>query len=415
MTVIQRPLHLFEAFGVELEYMIVDTETLSVKPVADEVLKTILGKYGNEVVNKSVSWSNELVSHVIEIKCTTPTPDLHQLAQDFSANLREINRILKSFHARLMPTAAHPWMQPHQETVLWPHDNRDIYNTYNRIFDCRGHGWSNLQSTHINLPFQGDEEFAKLHTAIRLILPILPALAASSPILEGSFSGLLDKRLDYYERNQRIIPSLTGRVIPEQVTSRAHYQHAIYDVIEAAIAPHDPEQLLEAVWLNSRGAIARFDRGAIEIRILDIQECSWADVSIVAAVTCLLQAIVENKFIPFEQQTTWAIDPLYNIFKTTVREAEAAIIEDEAYLSVFGIQEKSLTAQQLWKHIINQLTVWYPEKLMPFQESLQVITKEGTLARRILKALGQDFTHDHLKSVYHTLCNCVETNEMFHS
>src|SRR5262245_16606836 len=34
------PLHLFEGTGIELEYMIVDAESLSVKPVADELLKS---------------------------------------------------------------------------------------------------------------------------------------------------------------------------------------------------------------------------------------------------------------------------------------------------------------------------------------------------------------------------------------
>ena len=33
------PYHLFDGFGVELEYMIVDKNTLQVKAIADELLK----------------------------------------------------------------------------------------------------------------------------------------------------------------------------------------------------------------------------------------------------------------------------------------------------------------------------------------------------------------------------------------
>ena len=88
-----------------------------------------------------------------------------------------------------MPTAAHPFMDPMKETKIWPHENNEVYAIYNKIFDCRGHGWSNLQSTHLNLPFYDDEEFAKLHAAVRLVLPILPALCASSPILDGKLTG----------------------------------------------------------------------------------------------------------------------------------------------------------------------------------------------------------------------------------
>ena len=36
----------------------------------------------------------------------------------------------------------------------------------------------------LNLPFSSDEEFGRLHAAIRLLLPLLPALAASSPLVE---------------------------------------------------------------------------------------------------------------------------------------------------------------------------------------------------------------------------------------
>ena len=87
-----------------------------------------------------------------------------------------------------MPTAMHPWMDPATETVLWD-DATDVYRTYDRIYGCRGHGWANLQSMHVNLPFADDSQFARLHAAIRLVLPLLPALAASSPIAEGSVDG----------------------------------------------------------------------------------------------------------------------------------------------------------------------------------------------------------------------------------
>ena len=178
-------LHLFQAFGIELEYMIVDIETLDVKPIADEVLKSLAGEITNEITFGSVTWSNELALHVIELKCSAPTGNLQQLAVDFEEAVQQMNSALAQFNAQLMPSAAHPWMNPETETVRWPHDNAEIYATYDRIFNCKGHGWSNLQSMHINLPFANDEEFGRLHAAIRTLLPIMPALSASSPILDG--------------------------------------------------------------------------------------------------------------------------------------------------------------------------------------------------------------------------------------
>ena len=73
-------LHLFQAFGVELEYMIVDRDSLNVLPIADELLKSELGEYGSDFENGIVTWSNELVLHVIEMKSTRPESNFNTLA-----------------------------------------------------------------------------------------------------------------------------------------------------------------------------------------------------------------------------------------------------------------------------------------------------------------------------------------------
>src|SRR5690606_39942565 len=93
-------------------------------------------------------------------------------------------------------------------------------------------GWSNVQSTHLNLPFYDDQEFARLHAAVRLLLPILPALCASTPVLNGKFTGSFDTRLKYYKSNQNRIPSIAGKIIPEAVFSRRNYLQVIYDRID---------------------------------------------------------------------------------------------------------------------------------------------------------------------------------------
>ena len=121
---------------------------------------------------------------------------------------------------------------------------KSIYETYNRIFNCKGHGWTNLQSTHLNLPFANEDEFVRLHSAIRLLLPIIPALSASSPILDGKATGFVDTRLEYYRKNQQKIPIITGQVIPEAITSIAEYQEKILQPIYNTIAPYDNNNVL---------------------------------------------------------------------------------------------------------------------------------------------------------------------------
>ncbi|HYE03301.1 MAG TPA: glutamate-cysteine ligase family protein, partial [Phycisphaerales bacterium] len=198
-------LGLFDAFGVELEYMIVDRQTLGVRPIADRVLmagaRSAEPVSDAEVPETGIGWSNELVLHVIELKTVEPVPALAGLPARFADSVRRVNRILSSLGARLMPSAMHPLMDPARDMRLWPHDNAEIYAAFDRIFGCTGHGWSNLQSVHLNLPFRGDEEFGRLHAAVRLILPMLPALAASSPMMDGRVTGVADNRLAVYRTN----------------------------------------------------------------------------------------------------------------------------------------------------------------------------------------------------------------------
>ena len=62
---VARTLGLFEGFGIEIEYMIVDADTLMVRPVADELLKAVAGTYEMEVDRGRLCWSNELALHLI--------------------------------------------------------------------------------------------------------------------------------------------------------------------------------------------------------------------------------------------------------------------------------------------------------------------------------------------------------------
>jgi carboxylate-amine ligase len=255
-------LHLFEAYGVELEYMIVDRDTLQVRPLADELLKHELGYYGADLIRGQVTWSNEMVLHVLELKATQPESNLSQLGYLLADEVRYINNVLRQWNARLLPGGCHPSFNPNLETRLWPHESNEIYATYHRIFNCNGHGWSNAQSTHLNLPFYDDEEFARLHAAVRLVLPLAPALCASSPIVEGRLTGYKDTRLKYYGTIQPAIPSITGKVIPEAVFSRRTYLKTIYAKIREDLKPLDPLRVLNPIWVNSRRAIPRFDRGS---------------------------------------------------------------------------------------------------------------------------------------------------------
>jgi gamma-glutamyl:cysteine ligase YbdK (ATP-grasp superfamily) len=408
-------IHLFQKYGIEIEYMIVDRDSLEIRSIADQLFEKELGKIEADVERGAVTWSNELVMHVVELKATSPITSLPGFAKQVSENVKHINGILAQWNACLMPTAAHPFMNPQTQPTLWPHDNSEVYELYNAIFNCKGHGWSNLQSTHLNLPFYDDEEFAKLHAAVRLVLPILPALCASSPILDGQFTGTMDMRLRYYKDNQKRILSITGKVIPEAIFSKRNYLKVIYDKIKEDLKTHDRENILNPIWVNSRGAIPRFDRGSIEIRIMDSQECPHADMAIQVMVIELIKVLVRGEWIAHDEQLKWRTDDLVDVYNDVCKKADAAVIANTAYLEIFGYEGKSTKALDLWKHIAYRLGSVNPEVMKAWQDEFGVILNQGCLAKRImhqLQALG-GVHHENIVKVYKELCVCLEQNKMF--
>ena len=61
----QQRLGLFEAYGVELEYMIVAKDSLDVLPACDRLIEAECGKIESEIERGRIAWSNELVLHVV--------------------------------------------------------------------------------------------------------------------------------------------------------------------------------------------------------------------------------------------------------------------------------------------------------------------------------------------------------------
>ncbi|MDX1271934.1 glutamate-cysteine ligase family protein, partial [Bizionia paragorgiae] len=140
--------HLFEVYGIELEYMLINKATFKVAPKVDTLLTKKNCSLTSDIDNGLIAWSNELVGHVVELKTNGPTPQLNHLSEAFHKNIIEINSLLDTEGLQLLPTASHPLMNPLTDTQLWKHSYSEVYELYNRIFDCKGHGWSNVQSTH---------------------------------------------------------------------------------------------------------------------------------------------------------------------------------------------------------------------------------------------------------------------------
>lgn len=399
---------MFERFGFELELMIADAQSLNVRPIADRLLLGPDGEPQSEIEAGPLVWSNELVLHVLEMKTGEPAPSLHGLADVFQASVRDANARLAQHGARLLPGGMHPTMDPATEMRLWPHEYGAVYETFNRIFDCRGHGWSNLQSTHLNLPFRDDDEFGRLHAAIRVLLPLMPALAAASPVYDGRSAPVLDARMHVYKNNAARVPSVSGYVVPEPAGTEGEYRDRILSRIYDDLAPLDPDGVLRHEWVNARGAIARFDRGTIEIRVLDGQECPLADFAIAGAIASAVRMLAEEETASARAMDAQPTEFLAAMLDRTIEQGEAAVIEGRAYLELFGWRRGgSCRARELWSHLVERGLEDGPDQPR-WEHALETILFQGCLARRILRRLGPAPTSLDILTTWHGLAACLE-------
>jgi hypothetical protein len=179
------------------------------------------------------------------------------------------------------------------------------------------------------------------------------------------------------------------------------------------MAPLDPEGLLCDEFLNARGAIARFDRGAIEIRVLDSQECPAADLAVAGLIRGVLAALVSGRLGEAMRLRDMDTARLAGILQAVVRDADATILDDADYQTALGLPKGPITAGEGWRALYAAVAADM-EHDPAWEAPLRTILTRGCLARRILCALGGDVSRPNLVAVYRRLADCLEAGETFH-
>jgi carboxylate-amine ligase len=382
---------LFSVHGIEIEYALMRRRDGRVAPLTADLLTALGGSPDSHPVFGAVEIDNELAAHVLEIKAREPAPRLLPLLKDFNAAVHGVNLALVPLGATLLPGGMHPFMDPAQESRLWDYEDNPIYTAYDRVFSCRGHGWFNIQSTHLNLPFQGDPEFSQLHNGISLLLPLLPALAAASPIWDGRPGAWLDGRLYHYAQNQKKLPEIAGPLVPEPMGSESEYRERILKPMYRAIAPFDPEEILQDEWLNSRAAIARFDRGAIEIRCLDTQEFPLVDLALCHFTTCVLKLLAATNRDLYAAHKAVPPGLLRSLFLETAEKGRGAHLPSQYPVHLFGVlQFRGSVGGFLEKVVPAAYRLSEAAEEAVFRPVVEDALRNGNFAERILNQWEKD-------------------------
>jgi gamma-glutamyl:cysteine ligase YbdK (ATP-grasp superfamily) len=386
--------------GPEHEYSLVN-EDLKPLPFADRVIRDFCGKTVNFVEQDGFTFGKEMQLHVMELKANEPFTSPECFEETMQKGVVTLSRILGKYGALLLGTGMHPLLLL-DETRVWCHRHRKIYQEYAKLFNLKQHGWLNIQSFHLNLPYSNEEDAVLMHNYLAELCAYLPAVAASSPFYEGKTGSYVDNRLWFYKINQIEVPSVAGDVVPEYVASFNLYKQDIMakysqDLAEAGAA----KTLLNKEWVNSRGVIFRFDRRALEIRVMDEQECIKSDV----ALSCFARAALRG--LLNQQSELVAHDVLVSDFNSIISEGLAGTV----------LHPKGKTAQDVCQYFFKLASENANEDERKYLWLVKRRINEGNLSslireRVLRRAQKTDFT-EAIRNVYSTLIKCLTDNELF--
>jgi carboxylate-amine ligase len=390
-----------EVLGPEHELSIVDQE-LKALPICDKVIKKYCGKTQNFIELPDFTFGKEMQMHVMEIKANQPFPSPRQFEETMQKAVVMLSDFLhEKFGASLLGTGMHPLLKL-EETGIWPHHHKRIYEEYGRVFNLKQHGWLNIQSFHLNLPFCKEADGVLQHNLLANICPYLPAIAASSPIYESAVHEEVDNRLAFYKVNQREVPSVTGDVVPEYASSFNNYRKEVIgkysrDLSKAGAA----NTILNKEWVNSRGVIFRFDRKALELRVMDEQECIKSDVALSCFVRAALRGLMstEAEFLPHEI--------LVKDFNAATADGLCAKVKNPYGPTARDVCQRLF--EVAWAHADQEEKTYLPLVKKRIEEG----SLSDAIRRNVLKEAQRVGLGEAIVKVYSMLIRCLAANEPY--
>lgn len=328
-TAFFRSLAAGSCIGTEHEYSINDKSQRALA-ISDQIIERIAGRLDHEVAFGGILVSKELQKHAIELIPQRPG-GLGFLEERLYQGLCQLYRATKHEYG-FMGLGMHPLLRL-DETAYWDHDEQEYYQTYDRLFNIRQHGWLNIQALQINIPYHGKEDLVAMFNKIRALMPYLVAVSASSPLVEGKVTSYMDNRLVYYRENQAAIPEICHGILSEKLEKVDDYvkiNRGIYTQLKKQGA-----EILCREWVNSRGVIVRFTRSCLEIKAIDEQECLHSDM----AFSAFLLALLRSDLLLEEDE-----ESLLSLLESAMRRGTAGLRPELERL--LRLAEKSATAEE---------------------------------------------------------------------
>jgi glutamate---cysteine ligase / carboxylate-amine ligase len=262
--------------GVEEEFSILDSQTLELAPRFDELRAA---SQRDELLCDSVT--GELISSEIEI-ISGVGGDLHDALARQRERRKRLFALVAAHGATLGATGTHPWADYREQPIIDTEHYRRVEEGLKYV------AWrNNTFSLHVHFGVRDIDRAVRVCDRLRPVLPLLLAISANSPYLDGRDSGL------HSARTQSFTKSFPRCGVPDAFGGWRAYR----EYIDFLLRTNSIVEFTQ-VWWSVR---PHFSFGTVEVRICDAQATApESDALASLMVACIAQATRDvDEGVPF--------------------------------------------------------------------------------------------------------------------
>jgi carboxylate-amine ligase len=262
--------------GVEEEFSILHPETLELLPSFEQLSDAARS---DPVLHQSIT--GELISSEIEI-ISGVGADLHDALARQRDRRRRLFGLAAAEGVSLGATGTHPWADYRVQPIIQTDHYRRVEEGLKYV------AWrNNTFSLHVHLGIHDLDRAVKVCDRLRPVLPLLLAISANSPFLDGRDSGL------HSARTQSFTKSFPRCGVPDAFGGWSAYR----EYIELLVRTRSIVEFTQ-IWWSVR---PHFKFGTVEVRICDAQATAQESDALAALITaCIAQAARDvDEGVPF--------------------------------------------------------------------------------------------------------------------
>ena len=253
--------------GIEEEFSILDPDTLELLPRFEQLYDAAAAS--DELLHGAIT--GELISAEIEIVSGAGS-DLHDAMARQRERRRRLFALAGAQGVALGATGTHPWADYRHQAIIQTEHYRRVEEGLKYV------AWrNNTFSLHVHVGVRDIDRAVRVCDRLREVLPLLLAISANSPYLDGRDSGL------HSTRTQSFTKSFPRCGIPDPFGGWRAYR----EYIELLLRTRSIVEFTQ-VWWSVR---PHFSFGTVEVRICDAQSTAQESEALATLMfACIAQA-----------------------------------------------------------------------------------------------------------------------------